>query len=53
MKKGEKEKGTMFAMDQIETIKELQLRGLSPSEIARKLSGFKASEFDGFKSWRP
>ena len=25
-------------MDQIETIKELQLRGLSPSEIARKLS---------------
>lgn len=43
----------MFAMDQIETIKELQLRGLSPSEIARKLSGFKASEFDGFKSWRP
>jgi transposase len=28
----------MLAMDQIETIKELQIRGLSPSEIARKLS---------------
>ena len=28
----------MLSMDQIETIKELQLRGLSPSEIARKLS---------------
>ena len=28
----------MLSMEQIETIKELQLRGLSPSEIARKLS---------------
>ena len=43
----------MLAMDQIETIKELQLREFSPSEIARKLSIFKAIEFDGFKNWRP
>ena len=28
----------MLSMEQIETIKELQLRGLSPSEIARKMS---------------
>ena len=28
----------MLVMEQIETIKELQFRGLSPSEIARKLS---------------
>ena len=28
----------MLVMEQIETIKELQVRGLSPSEIARKLS---------------
>ena len=28
----------MLTMDQIETIKELQLRGLRPSEISRKVS---------------